>query len=156
MIQGRGYIHRKATGGYKLDLSGKDLFLEQVSMKIGKGRKTVRVLMTLKEDSDKSSAAMRYYRGVIIPMVAIPYFKKCGDVAINNSTAHLRLKYIVGFTEEVVNVRTGEVQELPRSLSDANKDELSEFIEDVIHFLEDAGEFVPRPDEYYENQLSIG
>lgn len=150
-----GYLNRKPTGGYRLDLSYKDLFLEEMAVNIGRGRKSVRVTVTIKEDSVKSNQQMRYYRGVVVKRCAVPFFKSLGETAVNEETAHIRLKYIVGYTEEVANLKSGEMQSLPKSLKTANKEELSEFITDVIHFLEENGLIVPRPEEYESNQMSF-
>lgn len=88
-----------------------------------------------------------YIHAVLFPHTAIAY-RQAGWRGFDEYDAKFKLKQMF-FSIEKVNEDTGEVFRVPRSLSEADHDEMSDFISNSVEFvLEVFGYEIPDSTEY--------
>jgi hypothetical protein len=81
----------------------------------------------------KTPKQMGYYRAEILPK-ALHGFIEAGYFTFTEYDAHEQLKSMF-FNDTKENLLTGEIANIPRSLADADKDELLSFIDKCIIFV---------------------
>lgn len=87
--------------------------------------------LTIKKRNKRSLQQNRYYFGVCVKMIRENLIERGNDVSLEDVHDWLRFKfnYI-----EIVNYETGEVERLPKSTADLNKEEFGQYIEKIQHY----------------------
>lgn len=79
----------------------------------------------------RSNAQCRYYKGVVLPLIA-EYLRE-GGAKVTNEQADYFIKYLVGYvTPEVKHMNYIISTGLPRSTTELNTKEFCEFVEMII------------------------
>lgn len=136
----------KVTEDGKLQLWNKELFAEEI--KTFSGNNVTLVLKT--SQRDRSKRQLRYYWGVIVPMVQ-QGFRDLGN-RITKQQAHEYLKCEFLFDEQVD--KKGKVYRIPLSMGDLGEvsvERFNEFKEQVQQFgSEHLNIYIPDPNEQIE------
>jgi hypothetical protein len=82
----------------------------------------------------KSPEQMGYYYAEVLPK-ALYGFIEAGYYTMTEYDAHEALKSMF-FSDTVPNIKTGEILNIPRSLADADMDDLRQYIDKCIAFVE--------------------
>ena len=92
-----------------------------------------------------------YIHAVIFPHIAQAY-RDAGWQGFDDYDAKFKLKQMF-FSKERVNEKNGEVFTVPMSLAEADKDDMSAFIQDCIQFAAEVfGIEIPDSKEYLKNK----
>jgi hypothetical protein len=88
------------------------------------------VVVTIKrKGSQRSTQQNRYYFGVVIKEIGIR-LRDLGHPHLEDEAIHEMMKIKFNF-EQMVNDKTGEVLEIPKTTTDLNKTEFGEYIDRV-------------------------
>lgn len=85
-----------------------------------------------RHSTPKTQSQLGYYFAAIIPWVAIQLRKEWGDGVTEAKTRKLLEAEFL--KDELLNENTGEIKEIPRSVSELTKMEMGQYIEDVNGF----------------------
>jgi len=132
-------LKKKADGSYDLFVQGKKMFVNKIKEAFGRGDNEVALTFECgRMTSMKTDRQLRAYFGAVLPQMVMGYVN-LGYRFMNKKRMDylLRSKF---FVEELANDVDGDILQIPKSLSDASKEEVSDFIDKCIqHGVEDVG-----------------
>jgi hypothetical protein len=145
---------QNSEGGFGIAVRDRDHFLKNLNREFGVPPRGEEILIeaTFEElKVFKTLPQMGYYRAEIQKKCAIGLTEN-GWNGVDEDIAHEFLKRRF-FAKNMVNPETGEVFEDAKSLADASKEEMSEFIDNCIVFIEtELGTYIQSPEEWLEEQ----
>lgn len=147
-------VLRKKGRSFDLFLKGKDQKLAEVAHYFLKKEDEVELECTFsKPKIYKSNRQLAYLWGILAPKF-LAYLKDAGytDVATKEKAIRKYAATSFGLTQDTVDVRTGAVKQITIRLSEASKDQMLFFIQNLFLFLLENGMEVMTSEEYFNEK----
>jgi len=151
-----GKAFKKMDGTYWFQFKDVALFRESFREIIGRGRESLDIEVTVKEEQfNKTTDQLRYWKGPLL-QVAYMGYRNLGHKLASKEDAEWLLK-MVFYYEEVEIHPIGTVHRKPKSLKGISKEDMIDLIDKARDFInEELGVHLMTPDEWLESRVDQG